>query len=250
MPEGKTLTEFLNDEPTEVVETPSVEAAPEPAPEPEDAPSEPVRDEKGRFAAKDAEEPQTELPKEEYKAIREEREKRQNLERELEALRTTVQQLQQPKEPPAPPPSLWDDEQGWQQHQQRLILTQADQLSRINASEMAARSTHADFQEMFDLFNTMATQNPAVVQQAMADPHPWNKAYEIAKNHKTMTELGAVDVADLEAKIEARLREEIMGQSPVPQQPTLPPSLTGERNVGTRSGPAWSGPMSLAERLR
>jgi hypothetical protein len=102
---------------------------------------------------------------------------------------------------------------------------------------------------MYDLFNTMASQNPAVVQQAMADPHPWGKAYEIAKNHKTMTELGAVDLADLEAKMREKIMAEMQqGQTPVPQA-TVPPSLTGERNVGTRSGPAWGGPKSLDQLL-
>src|SRR5688572_23284178 len=116
--EGPSLSAMLNDEP--VAETPEVEAAPETAPEPEEAPGEPVRDDKGRFAAKtgvdDAAPPADKLPEQEYKAIRDEREKRQALERELEALRQQFQQAQQPKEPPAPPPSVWDDEQGFGQH--------------------------------------------------------------------------------------------------------------------------------------
>lgn len=254
MTEGTSLDSILNDEPaTDVVEdtaTDTVEG------------SGPVRDEHGRFAAKtgvetpadpvaetqDAVPPTDKLPKEDYKAIREEREKRQTLEKQLEALQTQIQQLQQPKEPPAPPPSLWEDEQGWQMHLQQQVLQQADQLSRINASEMAARAQHADFQEMFDLFNSMAGQNPNVVQQAMADPHPWGKAYQIAKSYKSMQELGAVDVNDLREKLKAELLSELQqGSAPVP---TAPPSLTGERSVASRSGPAWAGPKPLSELLR
>lgn len=249
MTEGTSLDDLLNDEPEVAEAAPeTVEAQP--------------RAEDGRFAAKEtgvqAAEPEGEaepvpptdqLPPETFKAVKEEREKRQSLERELEALRAQIQQAQN-QQPPVPAPSLWEDEDGWQQHLQQQVLAQADQLSRINASEMAARSQFPDFQEKFDLFNQMATQNPQLVQQAMADPHPWAKAYQIAQSHKTMQELGAVDVSDLEAKIRERVMAELQqGQTPVPQQ-NLPPSLSGERSVASRGGPAWTGPTSLDSLLR
>lgn len=254
MTEGTTLDDLLNS---------SLEPeADNPATEPE--PTERPRDESGRFAAKTGVEPTAEpetdeqadtvpptdkLPQSEYKAIKEEREKRQAIEREVEALKAQIQQFQvQQQEPPAPPPSLWEDEQGWQQHLQRQVLEQANQLSRINASEMAARAQNPDFQEMFDLFNQMAATNPSVAQQAMADPHPWGKAYQIAKSYKATQELGAVDVADLEAKIREKVLAEMQGQMPVPQ--SLPPSITGERSVASRTGPAWAGPTPLEDLLR
>src|SRR5690606_15697442 len=98
-------------------------------------------------------------------------------------------------------------------------------------------------------FLQMAEANPAIVQQALGDPDPWGKAYKIAKNAATMDELGATDLETLKAK----LREEVMaelqqGTEPV-RQPVVPPSLTGERNVGDRSGPAWAGPKPLSELL-
>lgn len=240
------LSELLSNEPVaEVIDTPEPEA-----------PSGPTRDEHGRFATKGVEPAETadtvpptdKLPQDEYKAIREEREKRQTLEKELEALRNQIQQLQQPQEPPAPPPSIWDDEQGWQTHLQNQVLQQANQISRINASEMAARSQHQDFQEMFDLFNEMAGSNPQLVQQAMADPHPWGKAYQIAKNYKSMQDLAAVDVNDLRAKLKEELLAELQqGNSPV--APSIPATLSGERSVASRSGPAWAGPTPLSEIL-
>lgn len=249
MTEGTSLADLLNDAPAteEVVQ---------------ETASEPVRDESGRFAAKetgvqaaeptgDAEPvpPTDQLPPETFKAVKEEREKRQNLEKELEALKSQFQQLQQPQEPPAPPPSIWEDETAAFQHLQQQVLAQTDQLSRINASEMAARSQFPDFQEKFDLFNQMAAQNPQLVQQAMSDPHPWAKAYQIAQSHKTMQELGAVDVSDLEAKIREKVMAEMQqGQTAVPQQ-NLPPSISGVTSVATRGGPQWSGPTSLADIL-
>lgn len=257
MTEGTSLNSILSDEPVADV----VETTPEPVAEPE-ATGRP-RDENGKFVStkgvEEPAEPQGEadtvpptdkLPKEDYKAIREEREKRQNLERELEALRNQINQLQTPQEPPAPPPSLWEDEQAWQVHLQQQVLAQADTLSRINASEMAARAQHNDFDEMYGLFNQMAQTNPAIVQQAMSDPHPWNAAYKIAKNYKSMQELAAVDVSDLREKLKAELLEELQqGQTPL-RPPAVPASLTGERSVAPRTGPAWSGPRPLGDILR
>lgn len=256
MDEGNTsLDSILSDEPiTEPVETPEVEA--EATPEPE---AEQPRGPDGKFLPKqtgvepeetpEAVPPTDKLPKEDYKAIRDEREKRQRLEAELEALRQQVQS-QQAQTPPAPPPSIWEDEQGWQQHFGQQVAQQAALNAKLDMSEMLTRQNNPDFEEVKARFIEMAQANPAIVQQAMADPHPWAKAYSIAKNAAKMEELGAVDLNDLKAK----LREEVMAelqQASVPvQQPlAVPPSLTGERNVGARTGPAWAGPKSLNELL-
>lgn len=215
------------------------------------------RDVSGRFASNetgvetqetaDPVPPTNKLPQEDYKAIREEREKRQTLERELEALRKTVQSYQQPKEPAAPPPSVWEDEQAYGGHIVSTAVQQATFNAKLDMSEMMTRQANPDFEDMKAKFLEMASQNPSLQQQAIADPHPWNKAYQIAKNAAKMEALGAVDVSELETKI----REQIMAEmqvNPTPRQ-TVPASLTNERNVGTRSGPAWTGPKPLSELL-
>lgn len=255
--EGTPLSQLLgHDEPEiDTVETPQVQTAPEPTDTTEPAPEAPMRDERGRFAAKtgveDAAPPADKLPKEDYKAIREEREKRQNLERELEALKQQFQTLQQPKEPPAPPPTIWEDEQGWQQHFSAQVAQQASFNAKLDMSEMLARQSHQDFDSMKASFLQMAEQNPALAQQALSDPHPWDRAYKIAKNAATMAELGATDVDTLKAKLREEVLAELQqGSQPLPQQqPTIPPTLTTERNVGARTGPAWSGPKPLSELL-
>lgn len=244
----KSIDELLGDEPDfDAVETPAV-----------------IRDEHGRFAPKEtgvepADEPeqaQTQdevpptpdrLPPDTFKAVKDEREKRQQLERELTALR---EQFQAQQNPPPPPPNIWEDEQGALDHVKNEAISTAVQQATFNAkldmSEMMVRQSNPDFDDMKARFLQMAEMNPALRQQALSDPHPWNKAYQIAKNAATMEELGATDLETLKAKLREELAAE-MGQAPA--RPGLPPTLTNERNVGARTGPAWSGPKSLSELL-
>lgn len=249
MQEGTSLDSIFNDGPTEAVEAAPAEMAPEPQTEPDAAAEARARDDKGRFASKGVEEaapPADQLPQTEYKAIREEREKRQALERELEALKSEFQSLRQPKEPEAPPPSLWEDEQGWQQHFGAQIAQQTSFNARLDMSEMLAAQAHEDFDDIKAKFLEMAQGNPALAQQALATKHPWESAYKIAKNATTAAELGATNVDELRAKIREELMAEI-GQQPAP--PSLPRTLTNQRSVGARTGPAWSGPRPLSELL-
>lgn len=252
MTEGTSLESIFNDEPTEAVEAQVADPAPEPSQDAESPSDGPARGPDGKFVAKqqtdveDTGPSPDKLPQADYKAIREEREKRQNLERELEALKTQFQSLQQPKEPEAPPPSLWEDEQGWAQHNRQATVGEARFQSRLDMSEMMAAQAHDDFDDMQAKFNEMAQQNPAIVQQALQSRHPWEAAYKIAKNAVSAAELGATNVEELKAKLREELMAEIQAQ---PASPALPATLTNQRNVGARSGPAWSGPRPLSELL-
>ena len=214
------------------------------------------RDEAGRFAPKGVETPQDtaepvpptdKLPQEDYKAIRDEREKRQAAEARAAALEAQIQQLQQPKEPPAPPPSVWDDEQAYGGHIVTTAVQQATFNAKLDMSEMMARRANPDFDEMKARFIQMAEQNPSLGQQAVADPDPWDKAYRIAKNAAKMEALGAVDVAELEAKIRAELQAEMAAQPP--QAFALPASLADAQSARLTSQQA-SGPLTLGDILK
>lgn len=222
------------------------------------------RDEQGRFAPKttgveesaavhenpveaQSEPPSDKLPKEDYKAVREEREKRQAVERQLEELRQQINS--QPKEPPPPPPSIWEDDQAWQQHFGTQIAQQASFNAKLDMSEMLARQNNPDFDEVKTEFLRMAESNPALAQQALGDPHPWAKAYQIAKNAKTMQELGATDLDGLKAKLREELMAEMQQETPAATRLMLPPTLSTAQNVGSRSGPVWGGPTPLADLL-
>lgn len=236
----------------------------------QEAPEQPVipdrpRDDSGRFAAKEtgvepAAEPETDplpeqvpptpdrLPPDTFKAVKEEREKRQQLERELEALKQQFQAAQHPQEPPAPPPSVWEDDQAWGGHLVSTAVQQANINAALNMSEMLTRREKPDFEPMKVKFLQLAEANPALAQQALSDPDPWGKAYQIAKNAATMEEVGATDLETLRAKLREEILAEAQAQVPVAAG-TIPPTLTTARNVGARTGPAWAGPRSLEDLL-
>lgn len=237
--EQTSLDDILDDEPTEPIQE-----------EPQEEPKGPARDETGRFAKKgDDDDGAPPAPKkDEYDgaATVAERRKRQDAEQRIADLERQLQAIQNP---PAPPPTIWEDENAWQQNFGGQVASVAVQQASLNArldmSEMMASQNHPDFDEKKAVFLELMQANPQLRETAMQDRHPWEKAYQIATNHATMQELSATSIDDLRAKIKAELMAE-MGQ-PGRQ---LPPTLSGERNVGPRSGPQWSGPTSLDDLLR
>lgn len=172
------------------------------------------------------------------KALQDERRKRQELEQQIAALQQQVNQ-----KPEEPAPSMWEDENKWQEHFGTRITQQATQFAsqnaRLDTSEMLARQAHAeDFEEAKAEFLKMAEQNPELRQAALSDPHPWEKAYQIYANAKAMKELGATNVADLEAKIRAKVEEELKANAP---KLLFPTSTAQDGSVSGRSGAVWSG---------
>lgn len=252
MTEGTSLDDLLN--PAEPVEEAVSEAV-------EETQSERPRDETGKFVSTkgveaaepegdaDAVVPTDPLPKEEYQAVKKERERRQAIEREVETLKAQINQLTQ--EPPAPPPSVWEDEQGYSNNIVNTAVAQAEFRAGVKMSEMLMRQAEPQFDELKALYLQLEKENPALIPQVMNDPHPWNKAIQIAKNHKAMQDLGATNVDDLREKLKAELLAELQqGSSSVAGKPAIPATLTGERSVAGRTGPEWSGPTPLSSLLR
>jgi hypothetical protein len=231
--------EVVVEQPVTEAELPVVEAETRP------------RDENGRFAPKGVEEgappapPTDKLPPEEYKALRAEREKRQAIEQELAQIRQQLSAVQNPPQPPPPPISVFEDEQGFGSQIVSQAVSQASLNAKLDMSEMMMRQATPDFEEMKQVFLSLMAENPALQQQALADPHPWNKAVQIARTHKTMQDIGATDLDTLKAKLREEIQAEMTAQMPATGRPVLPATLSNERNVGQRSGPAWAGPTPL-----
>lgn len=202
----------------------------------------PERDESGRFKAKgekgDKDPEATPAPEPDnvpVKALQEERHKRQELEQQFQELQQRIAQQQA-----APPPDMFENTEGWQQHFGGQVKQEAAQFASMNArldsSEMLAATAHDDFDEMKAEFLQMAEQNPTLRQQALADRHPWERAYQIAKNARTMKELGATSVDDLKAKLRAEIEAELKSSAP-----SFPTSTVQDGSVAGRGGPVWSG---------
>ena len=241
-----TLEDILSDEPTQ--------NEPIEAQEPEGQP----RDESGRFAPKGesqeadggvspapVEKQESEL---DHPALIGERRRRQEAEARIAEFERREAARANPHEPI---PSVFEDEQGFQQRFGQEVVSaavqQASLNSTLNMSEMLVRQANPDFEDMKATFLELAQANPGIVQQVMADPHPWQKAYTIAKNHQSMTQLGAVDVTDLEAKMREKIMAEMQANRPA--SPNIPESLASAQSSRTASGQSGFVPKTLEQIL-
>ena len=214
------------------------------------------RGEDGRFAQKQTGVEQTvpptdKLPPEEFAGLKDERRKRQEAETRADALEREIQTLRKPAEPAVPAPSIFEDEQGAFQHYGNQAVStavqEAEMRSVVRTSEMLMRQNVQDFDEMKGVYLQLERDNPTLIAQVMADPHPWNKAYNIAKNHQRMQELGATNLADLEAKLREQLTAEM--QANPPANAALPSSLAGAQSSRVVANTASQGPPSLNDIL-
>ena len=263
------LDDVLNDNPPEpVVEAPVAEAPAEPVtPANVEKTGKKAFQEKER-AARDAgavvpEEPKPELkpepkaepkvepkvePKQEMsdkeraflaQAI-DERNKRQALEARLKALEAA----QQPQEPSK---TFWDDpESKFKEFEQKMsgVVTN----TRLNTTEMIARSKHPDFDENLAVFQQIVQNTPGIWQQALDSPDPAEFAYKTGKNYKDLQDAGNIDTLkdriekEVRIKIEAELKAK--EEAKIKERAALPGSLsdvTGARQQRV----VWDGPSSL-----
>jgi hypothetical protein len=217
---------------TQEPETPEVTEQPETVEEPKG----PVRDDKGRFAPKGETEAETppaeEQPTIPVKALQEERRKRQESE---ERIRTLEAQLSQTQNPPQPAPDIWEDTQGWQQNFGQEVVSnavnQATLNARIEMSEMMMRQSHPDFGDKKTVWQELVGKTPGLFEKGLADPHPWNFAYNYVTNHQRMEQLSATNVADLEAKLREQIRAELTAQPEPKPTPSIPDTLADQQSA-------------------
>lgn len=251
--------------------TPAEEAPAEAAPVAEAAPERP-RDEHGRFLPKGDNEPQAAEPAAEpsatpapeddsptvpRKALIDERNKRQTLEGQLEEVNRRLASMtpQVPTQQPQVKPDQWDDPEGHERWlieqaggvaEQRAVV--AFQRQHVIMSAEAAKAKYPDYLEKVDVFERLSTENPGLSAQMFSHPSPAEFAYQTAKTHEEVSQYGSLDEwkAAEKVKWEAEALERLKATLPS----NAPPTLSTERNVGSRSGPAWSGPKPLGELLQ
>jgi hypothetical protein len=174
------------------------------------------------------------------KAMQAERERRQALQAELEAL----------KKPPAPPVDPWTDLPGALAQQQQTFQEQLRQ-QRLMVSEDLAREKYKDFEEVITHFNEAVQKNPALADQMLNARNPAEYAYKQGLLHK---ELGSVngDPVAYRAKLEADIRASVQaefnakhGIAPV----EVPTSLNADSSPAVKE-PVYAGPPPLKSLLR
>lgn len=265
---------------------PDVEQAPEPIETPAEAPAQSSieRDEHGRFAPKQEQAPQAEQqppaetpapaePQTQQQrgvppaALQAEREKRRERDAEIEALRAQMQQMErliaagqmarQPQpETPVTPPSLWDNPDEYMAHSVREAVSPIQQQLYYNARLVAEQVHGADTvqqaQGEFDRLGQTGQLDPADYRRVMQSPNPFDEAVKWFKRKTALDEIGT-DPASYRERVKAEVLAEMQaaGQQPAAAQPGQPPvmpsNLAGARNMGARTGPAWSGPTPLAD---
>lgn len=83
------------------------------------------------------------------------------------------------------------------------VVRQEAQTDRLDMSEAHAKSRHEDYDEKYEVFVAMATENPAILQQMLSQVDPAEYAYNLAAQRIFSDEVGK-DPETYEAKLKAK----------------------------------------------
>lgn len=169
-------------------------------------------------------------------------------------------EAQRPKQEPAPRPDFFENPEAATQHVvQGAVSPQFDQINQtlqaFAKDNAITRFTEEAVNEAETAFIT-ALQGGKLdqtdYQKVVTSPNRYAAAVQWYKRQQAQAEIGD-DPAAYKAKLEAEIREKVLAEmnGGAQQQgkpaPVMPSNLAGARNVGARSGPAWSGPASLQD---
>jgi hypothetical protein len=184
------------------------------------------------------------------------RKSNESLQRQVTEL---LQRIPVPKVDKPPAPDFFEDPGAATRHEvQQSVSPQFDQINqtllaiaRDNAETRFTPEMVSEAEQAFIGALQSKTLDPAEYQKVVSSPNRYAAAVQWHKRQLAQKEIGD-DPAAFRAKVEAELREKITaemqgGQQPAPRSPAMPSNLAGARNVGARSGPAWSGPSSLQD---
>jgi hypothetical protein len=217
---------------TQPVETPVAEApaeAPaEPTPEPEGETAEQKatreRDEKGRFKAKEQEQPVM-VP---LQALHETRD-------EVKALKQQLAALQPQQQPQAPQvPDIFENPEGYTQYLQSQIA-QTTLNDRLNLSEEMVRQSTGDetVNAAQEWGRQMLAANPMFAQTFYAQRNPYGFLVGEYKRHQTLSQLGNADPKEIEAFIAWKNTQQQPGATPNPEPSPAPPrSIASATSAG------------------
>jgi hypothetical protein len=169
--------------------------------------------------------------------------------------------LAQPKQPQEAPkaPDFWEAPEtaiDYRLNQAVAPVQSQLQQMREDFSRMQAIDKHGQeavdkaFAEMSQRMQTDKASVWGEYQRIMASPHPYGSLVDWHKKQQALAEIGS-DPAAYKEKLKAELLAELQQtqQPPAPQAqaPVMPSNFANVRNVGSRAGPAWSGPQPIQD---
>lgn len=171
-----------------------------------------------------------------------------------------LQRIPVPKVEQPQAPDFFEDPAAATRHQVQQFAS--PQFEQINQQLLAIAKDNAETRFTPEAVNEAeqafigAVQSqkldPADYQKVVGSPNRYAAAVQWFKREQAKAEIGD-DVTAFRAKVEAEILAK-HGITPGEQQPAaqqqqraqvMPSNLTGARNVGARSGPAWTGPTAL-----
>lgn len=159
-------------------------------------------------------------------------------------------------------PDIWTDPDAYlQRGVQQAVNPVMNQLKAMQRgmADLQFRDQPGLVDQAVQAFDTalQAGQMPKpLYEQVMSSPNPFLAAVQWYQHTQTMAEIGS-DPAAYKQKLRDELKAELMAelqqgqQQPGAARPTtvMPGNFATGRNVGARSGPAWSGPSPLDDIL-
>jgi hypothetical protein len=168
-------------------------------------------------------------------------------------------QTTQPKQEEPKAPDFWEaPETAIDYRLNQTVAPLAGQLQQMREdfSKMQAIDKHgqqtvdAAFNELAQLRTKGDPSFAADYQRIMSSPHPYGTLVEWHRKRQVAAEIGD-DPTAYKEKLKAELLAELQASPPpssnTPAASVMPSNFATSRNVGSRSGPAWSGPQSIGD---
>lgn len=185
------------------------------------------------------------------RGLEEERRKRQDLERQLNEIRTAKVEKPEDKK------TFWDDPEGHLKSFEQGLekkLSEREVTTKLQTSEVIARSRYNDFDEKVEIFSALMRETPALHSQMVAAADPAEFVYRTAARTKMLQEAGSID--ELRAKIEKETRTKMEAEFKAKQddldkqRSALTGSLSDVKGASTQQRPVFSGPTPLGDILK
>lgn len=167
-------------------------------------------------------------------------------------------QPKQAQPEPAPQPDIWEDPNAFVRSQATELVSPLRQQMLAMAREVAEVRYQPDVvkaaEEAFNRAAATGQIDPEVHRRINSSPNPFAAAVQWHQHTSTMAEIGS-DPAAYKAKLAEEIRAQLMAefqqgnptQAGATAAPVMPSNFTTARNVGTRTGPAWSGPTPIQD---